>query len=80
MCLQLKPDARTVFPMIILFLYFSSKKWVTDSNAVAQEKGVDAVCALLKDSGENAARFVAHGLFSKAIESHASFTPALDPM
>ncbi|KAJ9121720.1 hypothetical protein QFC22_002341 [Naganishia vaughanmartiniae] len=32
------------------------KKWVTDSNAVAQEKGVDAVCALLKDSGENAAR------------------------
>lgn len=36
--------------------YNHRKKWVTDSNAVAQERGVDAVCALLKDSGENAAR------------------------
>lgn len=57
-----------------------SKKWVTDSNAVAQEKGVDAVCALLKDSGENAARFVIHGLFLKATRANAWFPPALVPM
>lgn len=32
------------------------KKIVTDSNAVAQEKGVEAVCALVQYSGENSAR------------------------
>ncbi|KAG8985770.1 Microtubule-associated protein, microtubule dynamics during spindle orientation [Tulasnella sp. JGI-2019a] len=32
------------------------KKIVTDSNAVAQEKGVEAVCALIEYSGENSAK------------------------
>lgn len=32
------------------------KKIVTDSNAVAQEKGVEAICALVQYSGENSAR------------------------
>ncbi|KIO34814.1 hypothetical protein M407DRAFT_63913 [Tulasnella calospora MUT 4182] len=32
------------------------KKIVTDSNAVAQEKGVEAICALVQYSGENSAK------------------------
>ncbi|KAG8908511.1 Microtubule-associated protein, microtubule dynamics during spindle orientation [Tulasnella sp. 403] len=32
------------------------KKIVTDANAVAQEKGVEAICALVQYSGENSAR------------------------
>ncbi|KAG8879893.1 Microtubule-associated protein, microtubule dynamics during spindle orientation [Tulasnella sp. 331] len=32
------------------------KKIVTDSNAVAQEKGVEALCALVEYSGENSAK------------------------
>ncbi|CED83658.1 Microtubule-associated protein [Phaffia rhodozyma] len=32
------------------------KKWATDSNVVAQEKGVEALSTLVRESGENSAR------------------------
>lgn len=34
------------------------KKWVTDSNVVAQEKGVEALSTLVRESGENSAKWV----------------------
>lgn len=42
------------------------KKIVTDSNAVAQEKGIEAIIALVEYSGENSARYVAMD-YSKAL-------------
>lgn len=33
-----------------------SKKWCTDANAVAQEKGIEAVLAIAQYSGESSAR------------------------
>ena len=34
------------------------KKFVTDTNAAAQDKGIEAVTELLRQSGQNAARCV----------------------
>lgn len=34
------------------------QEWVRDSNAVSQEKGVEAACALIEHGGSAAARFV----------------------
>lgn len=35
------------------------KKWCLDSNAVAQEKGIEAVLAIVTNSGEMSAKYVA---------------------
>jgi len=38
------------------------RDWVRDSNAVAQEKGVDAVCKLVEFGGKGLARYVSEQL------------------
>jgi cytoskeleton-associated protein 5 len=32
------------------------RSWATDTNAAAQEKGLEALCSLIRESGENSAR------------------------